>query len=151
MCLPLLMPPYSLSYSCITVQREGNDVKYEIFFISFNNLRPTASISKELYTHEIEMKWNKFIKLVEWVNSRDQSPIRLLGPQFDRDRSPIRQLRFPIRQLSVLIREIGTYSVGPQFVSSGTYSGLRSLAYAVICWRSWGSKKWNCSFVTVTK
>ena len=64
---------------------------------------------------------------------RDRSPIRLLGPQFDRDRSPIRQLRFPIRQLSVLIREIGTYSVGPQFVSSGTYSGLRSLAYAVIC------------------
>ena len=45
------------------------------------------------------------------MNSRDQSPIRLLGPQFDRDRSPIRQGSVPNSTAPVPnSTAIGTYS-----------------------------------------
>ena len=40
--------------------REGNNVKYDIYMYIYDILyqltTPTAYISKELYTHEIEMK-----------------------------------------------------------------------------------------------
>jgi len=57
--LPLLMPPYSLLIHALQYRERVTKSNINIFYIfQQQHLRPTASISKELYTHEIEMKWN---------------------------------------------------------------------------------------------
>ena len=81
--------PFFLTYQALTHKIICGQIGYKAIFHSFCFLLLVSYFNMKVICFNI------------WY-----STIRLLGPLFDGDRSPIRRLLSPIRQLSVLIPSV---------------------------------------------